>query len=218
MKELKAIKTVLTTSRSRRRVLCFTVAALTGVCLVFWGVSLKDSTQFSLGLQPAAAQLVKPQDTGRQVYQRLPNFPKENQYVSKETGKVAVDNTLASRLIRYHLYVKSRSPKYRLDWKLTLADYLGANEYLVETQYPGYDSLQQSPMEGDRTTIRQLNRAQREALIDVLVSIYNPNNQETTTATPTPSASPQPSQPSVTPPRRSTTTLPKPGASELLKP
>lgn len=212
MKELKALKTI-PTSRVSRSLVGFTVAALTGVNMVFWGVGIQDPAQLSIGLQPAAAQLAKAQDAWRQVYQRLPNFPKENQYVSKETGSQAVDNTLVSRLIRYHLYVKSRTPKYRLDWKLTLADYLGANEYLVESQYPGYESLRQSPMDGDRAAIGRLSRAQREALIDVLVSIFNPNNQETTTATPAPSASPKPS---VTRPT-DTTTLPKPGAADLLK-
>ncbi len=201
------------------RFLRFIVAVLIVVSLVLWGVGSENSGQLILGLPPADAQLSNPNDVSRQVYQRLPNFPKENQYVSKETGKVAVDNTLVSRLIRYHLYVKSRTPRYRLDWKLTLADYLGANEYLVETRYPGYDTLKQSPCEGDRAAIRQLNRAQRDALVAVLVSIFNPNSEKTNTATPISTPTPRASiQPSVTPPLTpSTTTLPKPGASELLK-
>lgn len=207
---------------SQRRLLRFAVALLTGTCLVFWGAGIKDSPWLALKVQPASAQSMTPEDVARQVYQILPNFPKENQYVSKETGKQAVNNTLASRLIRYHLYVKSRTPNYRLDWKLTLGDYLGANEYLVETRYPGYDTLKQSPMESDRAAISRLNRVQREALIAALVNIFNPRyQQDTSTATPPayrpslqPSAKPAP--PAVTTP--STTILPKPGAADLLKP
>lgn len=217
--ELKTLRT-MPNSRSRRRLLGFTVAALTGVWLVLWGVGLADSTQFIFGLPPANAQLSNPNDVSQQVYQRLPDFPRENQYVNKETGKVAVDNTLVSRLIRYHLYVKSRTPRYRLDWKLTLADYLGANEYLVETRYPGYDTLKQSPFDGDRAAIRHLNRTQREALVDVLVSIFNPNPQEPKTAPPRPTPTPRASiQPSIAEPLKpSPITLPRSGASELLKP
>jgi hypothetical protein len=123
------------------------------------------------------------------------------------------DSTLASRLIRYHIFVKSRPPNYRLDWKLTLADYLGAHEYLVESQYPGGNTLRQNPMEGDRAAIEKLSRAQRDALIDVLVSIFNPNPSGT--SAPAPSASPPPPKP---PNPRATPSLPKPGDAQLLLP
>jgi hypothetical protein len=47
------------------------------------------------------------------LYTALPDMPKENQYKNKDTGKIAENNTLGSRLIRYHIYVKGRSPIYR---------------------------------------------------------------------------------------------------------
>lgn len=41
----------------------------------------------SVGLQPVSAQRVNAGDAWRLVYQQLPDFPRENQYTSKETGK-----------------------------------------------------------------------------------------------------------------------------------
>lgn len=189
------------------------VAALTSVLIIGGAVVREPSNLSLISINPAVAQLSRQQDLWRQVYQRLPNFPLENKYISKETGKVSTDNTLASRLIRYHIYIKSRTPNYRLDWKLTLADYLGANERIIETLYPGYDSLQTNPIEGDRTAIRRLNRTQRDALVSVLVNTFNPEYQKL--SAPTPQKSPQPS---ATPNGRITPSLPKPGDAQLLKP
>ncbi|WP_085987009.1 hypothetical protein [Fortiea contorta] len=152
-----------------------------------------------LSIPPAVAQRISPSDVWRQVYQQLPDFPQENQYISKETGKVAENNTLASRLIRYHIYVKERTPNYRLDWKLTLADYLGANEIIYDVSYPGNDTLKQNPLEGDRAAISRLNRRQRQALVQILTNIFSPN----------PSTSPIPNTTNPQPP--------KTGGAELLK-
>lgn len=196
-----------------------TIASLTGVCLFLLKAEIKDSGVFQLsGISPAIAQFSIPADAGRVVYERLPNLPLENQYVSKETGKVDANNTLVSRLLRYHILVKSRPPNYRLDWKLTLADYLDAHQYLVESQYPGGNTLRENPMESDRAVIKKLNRVQREALIDALVSLFKRNSSESPAVKP-PSASPKPQ---LTPPPtsnpRTTPSLPKPGDSQLLLP
>ncbi|MBD2772430.1 hypothetical protein ICL16_10160 [Iningainema sp. BLCCT55] len=127
--------------------------------------------------QPALAQRVDINNVWQKVYQQIPDLPKENNYLSKETGKVAENNTLVSRLIRYHYYVKGRALNYRLDWKLTLADYLGANEIMYDYNYPGNDVLRKNPFEGDRTVISKLNRRQRDALVQALVNVFNPDNQ-----------------------------------------
>lgn len=171
--------------------------ALTVVNILTLGSGVSKLTPNNLlGIQPAIAQRISPGDVWQQVYQQLPNLPKENQYASKETGKVAENNTLISRLIRYHIYVKERAPNYRLDWKLTLADYLGANEVMYDTTYPGNDTLRQSPLEGDRKAIASLTRSQRNALVQVLTNIFNPNSQSTTVpssnTTPTSPQQPQP--------------------------
>ena len=173
--------------------------------------------------QPPNPQVFRTENVWQQVYERLPDLPREDQYVSKETGKVNPNSTLVNRLIRYHVYVKSRPPNYRFDWKLTMADYLGANEYLVESAYPGSTALQQNPMEGDRAVIQKLTRRQREALIDALVSVFSIGNSAT--PAPEPSASPPPSPPSnptttlSTPPNSGATpSLPKPGDAQLLLP
>ncbi|HEY9670093.1 MAG TPA: hypothetical protein V6D11_01440 [Waterburya sp.] len=197
-----------------------TVAIFTSACLILGKAEIQDSCGFSwLGVQPAAAQFSVAKDAWRQVYQRLPNLPLENQYVSKETGKVDENSTLIGRLIRYHVFVKSRPPMYRLDWKLTLADYLDANEYLVDAQYPGVNDLRENPMEGDRKAIQKLTRSQRDALVNVLVSIFRTNSAQAPTPTSSEMPSTRTSPPPPTPSNSSTTpSLPKPGDAQLLKP
>lgn len=143
--------------------------------------------------QPVYAQSYRLRDVQQQVYKQLPDLPLENQYVDKETRKVDAENTLVSRFVSYHIYVKGRAPIYRLDWKLTLADYLGANEIMQEETYPGYETLRESPLEGDRTAIERLNRGQRNALVQTLVNIFNSNSSEPTSQIPPqPSVAPSP--------------------------
>lgn len=194
------------------RLLPLTFATLTSISLFLGKADVSSSFMALIGTQPATAQVFDSQDAWRKVYERLPNFPRENQYVSKETGKIDENSTLASRLIRYHVSVKSRPPGYRMDWKLTLADYLGVHQYLVESQYPGSNTLRQNPWESDRAAIVKLNRKQRDALVDVLVSIFNTNRPEA--PTPKPSASPSAAPPT---PNRTTPSLPKPGDAQLLR-
>lgn len=124
------------------------------------------------GEPPAIAQIIRSDDAWKKVYEQLPDFPKENQYINKETKKVAADDTLVGRLIRYHLYVKGRIPFYRLDWKLTLADYLEINGRMNEDNYPSSGKLNKNPMEGDIAAIQKLNLAQRNALVQALVNAF----------------------------------------------
>ena len=193
------------------------------VAILIFLASVDKGVADSSGAMPRASFAIAqktalPSSTTRnvwkQVYQKLPNLPLENKYVSRETGKVNPDNTLVDRLIRYHLYVKGRGPNYRLDWKLTLADYLGANELLQENVYPGADALRQNPLEGDRAAIARLNRKQRDALVQTLVSVFNPNSAAATADTKTPS------QPSTAPsePTQLNFPQPKPGDAQLLQP
>ena len=186
-----------------------TLTALVLVGVIALGSGAKKSIHRSLfSIQPADAQRITPSDVWQSVYQQLPDLPRENNYISKENGKVAENNTLVSRLIKYHIYTKGRSANYRLDWKLTLADYLGANEIMYDTTYPGNETLRQNPMEGDRKAITRLTRNQRNALVQVLVNIFNPSSQNT--QSPTPKTTPSPN----------TSTTPQPpqrGGAELLK-
>lgn len=122
-------------------------------------------------IAPAVAQFGSRSIDAQQVYLQLPDLPLENQYVNRE-DEVAENNTLVSRMVQYHLLVANRIPNSRLDWKLTIADYLDANEWMRPGLYPGADSLRQNPIEGDRAAIGQLNRAQRDALVDVLVGQF----------------------------------------------
>lgn len=120
----------------------------------------------------AIAQIIRSDNAWKKVYEQLPDFPKENQYINKETKKVADDDTLVSRLIRYHLYVKGRVPFYRLDWKLTLADYLEITGRMSEENYPSNTKLNKNPLEGDVAAIQKLNMAQRNALVQALVNAF----------------------------------------------
>lgn len=163
--------------------------------------------------QPSYAQTPEPQEWQR-VYQQLPNLPLENKHISKETGKVAQDSNLVTRLLQYHLYVKGRAPNYRLDWKLTLADYLGANELISETVYPGHDTLKTNPLESDRQAIAKLSRQQRNDLIQTLVSLFAQNEQDKPTSvnnTPEGAIAPSPS------PAQNSPLQPRPGDAERLK-
>ena len=135
---------------------------------------ISESAQVQRVAQQSAPAQVRAQDAWKFVYEKLPDLPIENNYISKETGKVDSNNTLVGRLIRYHVFVKGRPPNYRFDWKLSLADYLGATpDYLVESVYPGNDVLRSNPMERDRAAIQSLNRTQRDALVQALVDVFS---------------------------------------------
>jgi hypothetical protein len=127
--------------------------------------------------QAAIAQIIRMEGVGQKVYTELPDFPRENQYINKETGKVAEDDTLVTRLVRYHLYVRGRPPFYRLDWKLTLADYLGLSGRIDESDYPSAKKLNKNPFSGDLAVIRNLNLAQRNALVQALVNAFTPQTR-----------------------------------------
>jgi hypothetical protein len=159
---------------------------------------------------PAFAQRIPLQNAVEQVYKLLPDLPQENNYKNRGSGEIDKANTLASRLIRYHLFIKGRPAIYRLDWKHTLADYLGVNERIEKSVYPGHDTLTENPIEGDIAAISKLNRPQREILVNTLVGIYSPKTTQTQTPTP-PSNQPAP-------PRTPTPPVAPPGSgSELLK-
>jgi hypothetical protein len=158
---------------------------------------------------PLVAQETRVGEAWQQVYDRLPDLPRENQYVNRETGKAAESNTLISRLIRYHVYIKSRPVNFRLDWKLTLADYLGANELIISSTYPGGDALRTNPLQGDVAAIKGLSRTQRDALVQTLVDIFSVPTEAApvTPVTPTPQSAPAE-------PMRA----PQPGDAQLLLP
>jgi len=160
-----------------------------------------------LSIDSAAAQRIDPREVAAQIYQQQPELPLENQYVRKRGGKVAKNSTLVSRLIEYHTLTKGRSPKFRLDWKFTFADYLGLNEYLVESKYPGKAYLKSSPMAQDRTIIESFNRKQRTELIQALVNLHADQGRPSTETVPTETAP-------VAPPSSGSESPPAPAASQ----
>jgi hypothetical protein len=153
------------------------------------------------------AQTVLPQDAAKAIYQRLPDLPLENQYQRSDGQKKAASSTLVSRMVQYHTATKGRSPLFRLDWKITLADYLGVNDYLDERTYPGNGFLKSSAMEGDRAAVRKLTLAQRNALIQALVELHGGGRAPAASA-PASTAKPKPK------PKPAT----GPGSADLLRP
>lgn len=128
----------------------------------------------SAGAQPQPLRRINTSELSEQVYQQLPDFPRENQYFSSETGQVATENTLASRIIRYHLYIQERPTNFRLDWKLTLADYLGSFERMRPDNYPDY-GLQDNPMAADIAAIESLTPGMRDRLVNTLYETFTAN-------------------------------------------
>lgn len=172
--------------------------------------------------QPAVAQRINAKLAADAVYSQLPELPQENQYVRRKGNKPAPNSTLVSRLIQYHTQVKGRSPQYRFDWKITLADYLGLYENLREEEYPG-QYLKTNPMENDRKLIRQFTRKQRLALTQILSDLYA--SQAPQQAAPPPEqekAQPEPTQPAAPEPepitRPKLVPLPGSGSADLLRP
>lgn len=172
--------------------------------------------------QPAVAQRINPKLAADAVYSQLPELPQENQYFRRKGNKPATNSTLVSRLIRYHTLVKGRSPQYRFDWKITLADFLGLYENLREEEYPGQSYLKTNPMESDRKLIRQLTRKQRLALTQILSDLYT-SQAPRRAAPPTEKQQPEPPKPAAAPDpepisRPKLIPLPGSGSADLLRP
>ncbi|MBF2021458.1 MAG: hypothetical protein IGR93_15470 [Hydrococcus sp. C42_A2020_068] len=201
----------------RRQVLAIVVGLVLALGV---GYLKQRGIAIGFGSQPVAAQTMRPESVAATVYQRLPNLPKENQYLRRDTGKVDEQNTLITRLVRYHQDLKKRQTNFRLDWKLTLADYLGVNEPIKPDRYPGQSSLKTNPMENDVKAIRHLNRRQRDELVDALVSAYKANepNPPTPNVNPNSNSSPKPAPQSPSVPSSSSPSMSKPGDSQLLQP
>jgi hypothetical protein len=169
-----------------------------GIGIVFWWLSWQST---------GISQIQRPEAVAQQIYQEMPDLPKENNYSRQDTGAIDPNNTLISRFLRYHQDTKKRFTLIRFDWQLTLGDYLGVNEPIIEERYPGSATLTVNPMTADIKAINSLNRRQRERLVTLLVKIYNPAILPQETPNPSPSPSPSPRRPS----------LSKPGDADLLK-
>ncbi len=163
------------------------------------------------------AQTLSPESVSEAVYEQMPTLPKENNYLREETGEKATNNDLISRMVRYHQYVKARPTRFRLDWKLTLADYLGKNEQMREDQYPGYSTLQQNPFKKDREIIGNLTMEERQQLVEILVSIFSQSLPQTFDNKSPEGESPSESTP-VEDEKEDRFRLPRQGGAELLLP
>lgn len=187
---------------------------LLGIILAI-GVGKWQSHLGTKAIAQNSSPTVRPEQAATIIYEEIPDFPQENQYRRQETGEIDPEHTLISRLVRYHQDVKQRPTQFRLDWQLTLADYLGVNEPMKSDRYPGDTTLQSNPMDNDIEVIRRLNLRQRRQLVDLLVRIYQvPTDSQTTTNTPsdTPQTEPTPT------PTQGFPSLSEPGDAQLLLP
>ncbi|MDX2270798.1 MAG: hypothetical protein NW237_02460 [Cyanobacteriota bacterium] len=168
-----------------------------------------DPAWGQLRLVPAAVE---------QVYASLPQLPLENTYTpsSPEAGD-PTENTLVKRLMLYHLQVKGRSPSNRLDWKLTLADYLEANEPMVAQEYPGASLFRENPYHRDRQHIQALSRSERASLLNALLTAFGGDPTPPILYIPPSATAGSPERPT-TPIPAETLLIPPPGNADLLKP
>ena len=128
--------------------------------------------------QPTPMRRVDPTAISARIYEQVPSLPLENQYVSSRTNRTAEDNTLVSRIIRYHLYNKERPTNFRFDWKLTIADYLGAFDRMSAGNYADY-GLRDNPLDDDVSAVQSLSREERDRLVDALyVAFTTPAESE----------------------------------------
>lgn len=121
--------------------------------------------------QPAPLRRIDPVAIATLIYEQMPALPLENQYISSKTGQIAEDNTLVSRIIRYHLYSKERPTNFRFDWKLTIADYLGAFDRISANNYADY-GLRENPVQADVAMVQSLSREERDLLVDALYTAF----------------------------------------------
>ncbi len=202
---------IIIVNRQKQFIKLSTIACIAGLIVLGTGLH-SPSFLTAINTLPSFAQTARPQELWRRVYQGMPNLPLENKYINKETGKVDENSTLITRLLQYHLYVKGRAPGYRLDWKLTLADYLGANEIIDEAAYPGSSTLNTNPIESDRAAISRLSRKERNDLVQALVSLFNQN-----TRSPVNTTSPNTSSTTNSTNRSNSPLSPRPGDAQRLK-
>jgi hypothetical protein len=196
------------------RLLSFFLLALLGLGLVL-GLGTNHNSPAIAQNPPTIANTsaIRAEGAAAIVYQQLPYLPKENEYRRKETGEIDPEHTLISRFIRYNQDLKKRTNRYRFDWKLALADYLGFNETIKPETYPGSLTLTTNPFATDVKAIQALNRRQRQELVDLLAFIYKPQVTEKPAKnkiSPTPQSTPkdESGKPS----------LAKPGDAQLLMP
>ncbi len=173
-----------------------------------WANIFNYQNNHNLTHRAFAQQRLTPEIIAEMIYEENPDIPKENNYQSSNTGEIATQNTLISRFVRYHQFVKSRPVAFRLDWKLTFADYLGYNETIREENYPGFRTLTENPFTRDKEIINSLSKQQRDKLVDTLASIHQPTSPST------PSQQNSPPESSSTP----SFVLPQKGGADLLLP
>ena len=121
--------------------------------------------------QPAPLRRIDPYRLATLVYEQVPTLPLENQYISSQTGQVVTDNTLVSRIIRYHLYIKDRRTNFRFDWKLTMADYFGAFDRISANDYADY-GLRENPAVADIEVVKSLSQEERDRLTNTLYEVF----------------------------------------------
>lgn len=161
---------------------------------------------------PAWGQLRLVPEASEQVYQTLPQLPREDGYTPTPDG-AGSGGTLVQRLMQYHIQIMGRPATSRLDWRLTLADYLEINEPILAQQYPGATTLDRNPLNGDKGVIQGLSRRQRYDLVDALILALGGDPTPPTLYIPPAGSESISPDPLTSPEIR----LPQPGGADLLR-
>ncbi len=185
---------------------------------------LRRSSRFSLAMAlmalglgwhgiPASAQLRLVPEATEQVYAKMPQLPRGSDYTPTSDAVGQGESTLVQRMMQYHMQLAGRPATSRMDWRLTLADYLDINEPMLAQRYPGATSLDPSPYNDDKAAIQSLSRRERYDLVDALVAslggdptpgiLYIPDLSEPGSVAP--------------PPAVQDIRLPQPGGADLLR-
>ncbi len=208
------IRTVGRSRSSQRRSAGAIVLAVL-LCLII-GLNSNPSPATAQG---SRLRQLRPQEILVEASKQLTFIRPDNQYVDRQTKKIRPESTALARLIEYHVYGRGRSPLYRLDWKLTLADYLGAFELMDDDSYPGANQFVRNPVTTDRLQVRSWSRSQREQVVNTLTALYNPNSLKPAAPLVFPNPNPAPPRPEPSPPKEPLNRpLPQTGDADRLKP
>ncbi|MEM9569227.1 MAG: hypothetical protein AAF974_13070 [Cyanobacteria bacterium P01_E01_bin.34] len=99
-----------------------------------------------------------------QIYELVPDLPGGGE-----------DERWLQRLLLYHVRTKGRLANSRFDWRLTFADFLGANETMYADQYPP-GSTEVNPLNGDRDRFQTMTRQDRNEFLAAILQVYGNNS------------------------------------------
>ncbi len=113
----------------------------------------------------ASAQRIRDiPEKAEQIAELVPNLPAQ-----EEREK------WLQRILLYHVRTKGRLANSRFDWRLTFADFLGANNPMYADQYPPGDT-EENPLNSDRELFQAMSRQERNEFLAAILEVYGNNS------------------------------------------